>query len=610
MPTHRPDTSPPRAPVDARLLDAVRADLEELASRQRRTPSPTQVHALLRQHGLDPRRLDALLDAPHGVAALARRNRHVERDERQDVRDGERLGSGGARTRGPAPAGTDRGAAPRRTAAAATTGPTPASTFAAASSTVAGPAPDADAATARPAAEEDRAGGTGDSSTGYPGVQSEHWGDGFLDDWNDADPFAVPVDRTPVHVDISTGNPTTDPGGHPRVARVLADLRADHARAGRVDMLDVTSAARAAGLDADQLERLLLDLATCGIAVAPAEQPRGYDGSRDLDGGEVRRRAGSADRDQLGAYMTAAGRYKLLSHEEVVRLGRAIQAGRQAVEGAEHCAGRAVHPGASAVIAAGRRAHEVLVCANLRLVVSIARLPRYSASGLDLAERIQLGNIGLMRAADKFDPELGYRFSTYATWWIRQSVDRGVADLGRSIRLPVHLMDKVNRVRGAQRRLSWQLGRDPSLADLATAADLDAGEVAAILTWSAPVASLDAAVGDEGDTTVLDLLRIGQPTDVLSDPALVAEAAHLASSLRRLLDEVLDPRQARVVRERYGLDDGEPATLEEVGTRMGVTRERVRQLQVKAFERLRTAPGTAQLYQYLVDVADERILFP
>jgi RNA polymerase sigma factor (sigma-70 family) len=417
------------------------------------------------------------------------------------------------------------------------------------------------------------------------------------DDWNDEDPFASD----------SSAPPGPLVGGDTAVTRVAADLQDDYKRSGTLTLVDVTTLAQRRGLSSDGVEDVLLALAGAGVELSDERPEPGYDGAGDLDGGRVRRQVASVERDQLSAYLAAASRIRLLTAEQEVRLGRTIRAGQEALQALEADHLPSTLPGSrtryASVMEAGRRAHRDLVSANLRLVVSIARLPRYSRSGVELPDRIQDGNTGLMRAADKYDPELGYKFSTYATWWIRQSIDRGAGDRGRAIRLPVHMYDQAKKVRAAKARLEGQLERPVALGELAADLSLEAGRVAAILTWSEPILSYDTLVGDEEDTPLLDLLGIDSENVSCVDPANVLLARQLETDVATVLATVLTPREVEVLQRRYGLDGRVASTLDDIGDQLGVTRERIRQIQVKAIKSLQADPRVDCLYEYLVDHA-------
>jgi len=294
------------------------------------------------------------------------------------------------------------------------------------------------------------------------------------------------------------------------------------------------------------------------------------------------RRDREPQEDLVRLYLNEIGRYPLLTKADEERLGSAVALGLDAA--AELAGGVPLSPSRRrhlrACVAAGEGATTEFCQANLRLVVSIAK--RYQVSGLPLLDLVQEGNLGLLHAVEKFDYTKGFKFSTYATWWIRQAITRGIANTGRTIRLPVHAGDLVNRVQRAQSRLEAQLGRRPAPEELAADVGLTPGRVVEVLAMSSEAVSISAPLSDDGD---------GEFGDVIEDvtalsPMEEAMANSVPTELARLL-AVLDEREREILRLRYGLDQGEPRTLEEVGERMHLTRERIRQIESRALCKLR-----------------------
>jgi RNA polymerase primary sigma factor len=383
---------------------------------------------------------------------------------------------------------------------------------------------------------------------------------------------------------------------------------------------DILALNPSAGHDIEELENLMEELTQAGVVILQeppptgeeigeaAEEPFGADLATleeieelepfeaDLIDDAGYQQAIDTD-DVVGLYLKEAGRVPLLTAEEEVKLAKRMEAGRFASEHLKRSDG-SPKSGERAelqrVIDDAKDAQEHLVRANSRLVISVAK--KYIGRGVPFLDLIQEGNIGLIRAARKFEYQRGHKFSTYATWWIRQAISRAVADQGRTIRVPVHMGDQINRLRRVSLTLTQELGHDPSIDELALALETTPDRVSNLIEVSRRPISLETPTDEDEESEIGDFVedtRSPAPS-VLTDRQMLGE--HLATALQRL-----PPREAHILQLRYGLLDGEMHTLEEVGKAIGVTRERVRQLEAQALARLRRSSSHQILRDFLHD---------
>ncbi len=302
-----------------------------------------------------------------------------------------------------------------------------------------------------------------------------------------------------------------------------------------------------------------------------------------------RRTEGIDGKDAVGQYLDEIARTPLLSAVEEVELAKRIEAGMYAskvLEGEIESTTDATDDELRAIADDGERAMRHFVKANLRLVVSVAR--KYGRAQMPLLDLIQEGNTGLIRAVEKFDYAKGFKFSTYATWWVRQAISRGVAQQARIVRLPVHVAEQVNQVASARRTLERQLGREPEVVEIADELGLEEDRVVDLIRWSREHVSLDAPVDTDGDTSLGDLIA----KDVAPGPDEVVLDVEDRARIEGML-EGLDERSQDVVRRRYGLVDGRQAKLADIGTHWGITAERVRQIERLALAKMRERVGLA-----------------
>jgi len=371
----------------------------------------------------------------------------------------------------------------------------------------------------------------------------------------------------------------------------LTDLVALGRSRGFVTMGDVTSAIDRADLSADTLDAVVRVLSDEGIEVteSPAEEEPDTR-LPDFDT-ESARRAGTSDLVRI--YLREIGRVPLLTAEDEVELAKAIEAGLYAEEklnGGYPLLGEE-RADLEWLAADGVRGKQRLIEANLRLVVSIAK--RYIGRGLVFLDLIQEGNLGLIRAVEKFDYTRGYKFSTYATWWIRQAITRAIADQARTIRVPVHMVETINKLARVQRQLHQELGREATVDEIAAEMGVEPERVAEIQRIAQEPVSLQSPIGEEES----DLGDFIEDADAVV-PIEAAAFIMLQDQLERVLCELSD-REQRIIQLRFGLTDGHPRTLEEVGREFGVTRERIRQIESKTLAKLRHPSRALLLREYL-----------
>ena len=348
-------------------------------------------------------------------------------------------------------------------------------------------------------------------------------------------------------------------------------------RAGKLTNTEIGDAMEESGhvLDVEAMEKLYEELESNGIEVVDDDPIDPADaGLLHEEGGEEFDDAlntdGIAIDDPVKVYLKEIGRVPLLSPEEEIDLALKIQAG-----GPD-----------------GEKAKQRLSEANLRLVVSIAK--RYVGRGMQFLDLIQEGNLGLIKAFEKFDHTKGFKFSTYATWWIRQAITRAIADQARTIRIPVHMVETINKVKKVSSQLLHEMGHDPSAEEIAERLEMPVDKVREIMRVAQEPVSLETPIGEEEDSHLGDFI----PDDDAPIPAEAASQTLLKEQLADVL-KTLTPREEKVLRLRFGLEDGRPRTLEEVGKEFNVTRERIRQIEAKALRKLRHPSRSRKLRDFL-----------
>lgn len=347
-------------------------------------------------------------------------------------------------------------------------------------------------------------------------------------------------------------------------------------RNGKLTNTEIGDAMEESGhvLDVEQMEKLYEELESNGIEVVDDDAMDASDvalgGDNVDDFEESLNTDGITIDDPVKVYLKEIGRVPLLTPEEEIDLALKIQAG-----GPE-----------------GEKAKQRLSEANLRLVVSIAK--RYVGRGMQFLDLIQEGNLGLIKAVEKFDHTKGFKFSTYATWWIRQAITRAIADQARTIRIPVHMVETINKVKKVSSQLLHQNGREPTAEEIAKELDMSVDKVREIMRVAQEPVSLETPIGEEEDSHLGDFI----PDEDAPAPADAASHTLLKEQLSDVL-KTLTPREEKVLRLRFGLDDGRPRTLEEVGKEFNVTRERIRQIEAKALRKLRHPSRSKKLKDFI-----------
>ena len=328
-------------------------------------------------------------------------------------------------------------------------------------------------------------------------------------------------------------------------------------------------------IEPDQLDKVLENLKALGVTVINENDPQPAQSSEDtpIDTINLSVPDGVSSDDPVRLYLKEIGKYPLLTTEEEIALAKQIAEGTPEEQAA---------------------AKKKLSEANLRLVVSIAK--RYVGRGMQFLDLIQEGNLGLIKAAEKFDYTKGYKFSTYATWWVRQAITRAIADQARTIRIPVHMVETINKLIRVNRQLAQELGRDPTPAEIAKEMGISESKVREIIKIAQEPVSLETPIGEEEDSHLGDFIE----DENAPAPAEVASNAMMREQLQEVL-HTLTPREEKVIRLRFGLEDGQAHTLEEVGKEFNVTRERIRQIEVKALRKIRHPGRSKKLRDYYTE---------
>jgi RNA polymerase primary sigma factor len=381
----------------------------------------------------------------------------------------------------------------------------------------------------------------------------------------------------------------------------VEDLLDQAAEAGSLTFAEVRTALDEAGVNATEAKRVITAIRKRGIVIGSDAPTADATVQTAVDEDEV---DDTWDHevpttDLVRVYLTDIGRVALLTAEQEVELAKRIEAGLYAQEKLRQADAKEIakipvklRRDLQAIAADGARARNHLLEANLRLVVSLAK--RYQGKGLTLLDLIQEGNIGLVRAVEKFDYTKGYKFSTYATWWIRQALQRAIADQGRTIRVPVHMVEQINKALRVKRDLATEYGREPTFGEIGVVLEMTAERVEEILGYGRETLSLETPVGDDGTATFGEFIE-DMDAPIAAD---VVDFGLLQDRLRSVLG-TLPERSAVVMRMRFGLDDGRSRTLDEVGKELGLTRERIRQIERDTLRELRRSDTAATLKAWL-----------
>lgn len=367
----------------------------------------------------------------------------------------------------------------------------------------------------------------------------------------------------------------SDPDKHQKeLLQAKAELLEQGKKAGKIDARDISARIPDTPGNVELLDALYTELSEAGVTVTTPEEPAPTDLSdewlieEDEPPVEDQTYLDDIADDSVRLYLREIGKIPLLNAQEELALAQRVVAGEKA-------------------------AKDQMAEANLRLVVSIAK--RYVGRGLDLLDLIEEGNTGLLRAVEKFDPDKGFKFSTYATWWIRQAITRAIADQARTIRIPVHMVETINKLLRTQRRLTQEMNREPTNAEVAKEMEIDEAKVEHIMKIKQDISSLDASIRDDEEESVLaDFIE----DDETITPEESATGQLLKEQVKDMLS-ALTEREQKILKLRFGLEDGKQHTLEEVGQEFSVTRERIRQIEAKALAKLRKHKDARKLHDYI-----------